>query len=59
MMINTIDFGYVRIVNKKMVNRVFDTYIRDVEESYSDNLYELWQLSDGRGSIVAILVEEN
>ena len=56
-MLNTLDYGKVRIVAKKEVT-IFDNKFDQVYTSDGD-WYDIYQLADGRGTIVAVFSEHD
>lgn len=53
MVVMTVDFGAVRLVKKNKVTR-FDTFIKEIEGSEVGQYFDIYQLADGKGSIVAV-----
>ena len=54
-MLNTWEYGWIRIVSMSKINRLFDTYIRnDIMDEW-----EYWQLANGEIVAVPTVLNED
>jgi outer membrane lipoprotein SlyB len=57
MTIKTLNYGTINIIKNSRIDKRFDTLIDSIEGCEIDEFYDIYQLADGKGTIVAVPVE--